>query len=141
MTVDSRETAVILANGLFRTTFAKTAHGLVRGPSRYRIVGIIDSTCAGRDAGELLDGRGRGVPIFASVRAAAEETGSVPDYCIVGLATSGGVMPPELRADLLDAAELGSSLINGLHTLLVDDPEILGMTERRRTRIIDIRRP
>lgn len=41
----SLETAVILANGLFRTPFAKTAHGLVRGPCRYRVVGIIDDTC------------------------------------------------------------------------------------------------
>ena len=62
-----RETAVILANGLFRTPFAKTAHGLVRGPCRYRIVGIIDNGCAGEDAGELLDGRRRDIPIFESV--------------------------------------------------------------------------
>jgi uncharacterized NAD-dependent epimerase/dehydratase family protein len=39
-----RETAVILANGLFHTAFAKTAHGMVRGPCRYRILGIVDSS-------------------------------------------------------------------------------------------------
>ena len=46
-----RETAVIVASQLYRDPFAKTAHGLVRGPCRYRIVGIIDSSCAGEDAG------------------------------------------------------------------------------------------
>ena len=49
-----RETAVILANGVFRTPFAKTAHGLVRGPCRYHVVGIVDDSCAGEDAGEVL---------------------------------------------------------------------------------------
>ena len=62
-----RETAVILANGLYQTPFARTAHDLVRGPCRYRVVGIIDITCAGEDAGELLKGRTRGIPIFESV--------------------------------------------------------------------------
>ena len=61
------ETALLLANGLFRTAFAKTTHGLVRGPSRFEIAGVIDPEHAGQDAGELLDGRRRGIPIFASV--------------------------------------------------------------------------
>ncbi len=136
-----QETAVILANGMFRTPFAKTAHGLVRGHCRYHIVGIIDGTCAGEDAGELLDGRTRGIPIFESVKRMLEETDSRPDYCVIGVATSGGVLLPELRADLVDAAQGGISLVNGLHQLLADDPELVSITHRCGARIIDIRRP
>jgi len=137
----SQETAVILANGMFRTPFAKTAHGLVRGPCRFRVVGIIDDTCAGEDAGELLDGRTRDIPIFESVSKMVESLGARPDYCVIGVATSGGVMPPELRKDLVDAAQGGISLVNGLHQFLADDPELVSIVQRRGAQIIDIRRP
>jgi len=137
----SLETAVILANGMFRTPFAKTAHGLVRGPCRYRVVGIIDDSCAGEDAGELLDGRTRGIPVFESVSTMLEDADARPDYCVVGVATSGGVMPPELRTDLVDAAQAGISLVNGLHQLLADDRELVDITQRQGAQIIDIRRP
>lgn len=141
MNEGSRETAVILASGMFRTPFAKTAHGLVRGPCRYRVVGIIDHSCAGQDAGELLDGRVREIPIFESVNRMLELIDAKPDYCVIGVATSGGVMPPELRRDLIDAAQAGISLVNGLHKLLTDDPELVSLVEGRGARIIDIRRP
>jgi len=136
-----RETAVILADGTFRTPFAKTAHGLVRGPSRYRILGVIDSSCPGEDAGELLDGVSCGIPIYESVEAALESIDPRPDYCIVGVATGGGVLPPELRADLVAAARTGLSLVSGLHQLLSDDSELVRLTGDRGARIIDIRRP
>jgi len=136
-----RETAVILANGTFQTPFAKTAHGLVRGPSRYRILGIIDHSCPGEDAGELLDGVNRGIPVYGSVGAVLEAIDPRPDFCVVGVATSGGVLPLELRTDLVDAARAGLSLVSGLHELLSDDPELVSLTGDRGARIIDIRRP
>jgi len=136
-----RQTAVILANGLFRTSFAKTAHGLVRGPSRYRILGVIDHSCPGEDAGELLDGVNCGVPVYESVGAVLEAIEPLPEFCIVGVATSGGALPPELRADLVDAARAGLSLVSGLHQLLSDDPGLVSLTSDHGARIIDIRRP
>jgi len=141
MSERSRETAVILANGMFRTPFAKTAHGLVRGPCRYRVVGIVDDSCAGEDAGELLEGRTLGIPIFESVSTMVESLDARPDYCVIGVATSGGVMLPELRKDLVDAARAGISLVGGLHQLLTDDRELVSITERQGAEIIDIRRP
>ena len=65
--MQSKETALALANDYFHTIHAKTTHGLVRGPSRYDLVGVVDALSAGQDAGELLDGEHRGIPIFASV--------------------------------------------------------------------------
>jgi uncharacterized NAD-dependent epimerase/dehydratase family protein len=141
MSERSQETAVILANGLFQTPFAKTAHGLVRGPCRYRLVGVIDNSCAGEDAGELLDGVHRGIPVFESVGKMLEEANSRPDYCIIGVATSGGVLPQELRADLMEGARAGISLVNGLHKLLADDPQLVSVTKSSGARIIDIRSP
>lgn len=136
-----RETAVVLANGLYRTSFAKTAHGMVRGPCRYRVVAVVDPSCAGGDAGELLDGRFRGIPVVESVATTLGWAAGRPEFCVVGVATSGGALPPALRADLVDAASAGLSLVSGLHQLLGDDPELVRIGRARRARIIDIRRP
>src|SRR3712207_8403024 len=46
---------------------AKTSHGLIRGSSRYQIIGVIDEASAGRDAGEVLDGTPRNIPVFATL--------------------------------------------------------------------------
>jgi uncharacterized NAD-dependent epimerase/dehydratase family protein len=43
---------------------------------------------------------------------------------VVGLAPSGGRLPPALRADLLVALAAGWSAASGLHTRLGDDPEL-----------------
>ena len=69
------EAAIVLAEGAYRTSDAKTAHGLVRGPSRWTIAAVVDSTCAGEDAGLLLDGRARGIPVAASLAAALAGAG------------------------------------------------------------------
>jgi uncharacterized NAD-dependent epimerase/dehydratase family protein len=135
------ETAVILANGLLQTPFAKTTHGLVRGPSRYAILGVVDPASAGHDAGELLDGKPREIPVFESLASMIDFSESPPEVCIVGVATVGGVLPAEIRAELLQAAALGMTLVNGLHQLLSEDPELATLAQQSGARIIDIRKP
>jgi uncharacterized NAD-dependent epimerase/dehydratase family protein len=133
--------AVVLANELYRTVFAKTAHGMVRGPCRFRIAAVVDPSCAGNDAGELLDGRIRNIPIFESLLRALEASNRLPEVCVVGVATAGGVLPEGLRADLEAAAAAGMTLVNGLHRLLGDDPVLAGLARDHGGSIIDIRRP
>lgn len=134
-------TAAVLTHGWFSTVNAKTAHGLVRGPSRYRLVGLVDHAHAGRDAGEVLDGRRRGIPVYADLDALLAGPGGKPDYCVIGVATPGGVLPAEFRALLLAAVERGIGLVNGLHTFLADDPEIAAAAARAGVALIDIRKP
>ncbi len=136
-----RQSAIILTNGMLQTPFAKTTHGLVRGPSRFELLGVIDPPCAGSDAGTLLDGHPRGIPIFPSVSTCLEALDRMPDYCIVGVATVGGVLPPAIREGLLEAARAGLSLINGLHRPLADDSELAELANQHGARIIDIRKP
>jgi len=142
-----RPGAILLADNLYLDTHAKTSHGLVRGPSRYRILGVVDPSCAGRDAGEVLDGRRRDIPIIASVdEALAGTSGSAPaerpiTHCVVGVATAGGYLPDDLRASLAAAARAGLTLVNGLHFFLGDDPELARLTAAHGGEIIDIRRP
>ncbi|HMV49566.1 MAG TPA: hypothetical protein PLD20_07575 [Blastocatellia bacterium] len=57
-------TAIVYCEGAFGTPNGKTANGLVRHTARYNVTGLIDSTKAGRDAGEVLDGKPNGIPVF-----------------------------------------------------------------------------
>jgi uncharacterized NAD-dependent epimerase/dehydratase family protein len=133
-------TALILCDGSYQSTNGKTAHGLVRGTSRYRIVGVIDPPTAGRDAGEVLDGVSRGIPIFGSLAEALGRLPAPPDFAIVGIATSGGRFTPELRESVRQALERGLSVVNGLHEFVGDDAELAAVARRTGARLIDVRR-
>ncbi|NRA95811.1 MAG: DUF1611 domain-containing protein [Planctomycetes bacterium] len=131
--------AILLTHELLHTPFAKTAHGLVRGPSRWPIAAVIDQRHAGRDAGEVLDGRARGVPVFGAV-ADALALDPRPEIAIVGVATPGGVLPDGLRSTLADVLAGGLTLYNGLHNLLAGDPVLSRAAESGNARIVDLRR-
>lgn len=133
-------TAIVVCDGLFATADAKTAHGLVRGTERYRILSVIDAPTAGRDAGEVLDGQRRGIPVHASISEALAAIGRAPDYCVVGVATSGGRVTPGLRALLAEAIDSGISIVNGLHELASEDPGLAEAARRRGVTIRDVRR-
>lgn len=134
-------TAVVLAPGAFLTDSAKTAHGLVRGSDRFEVVGVVDAASAGRDAGEALDGRPRGIPILASLADALTGARKRPDTCVIGVATPGGILPDSLRAPVLEAVHAGLTVVNGLHHLLSADEEIARAAARSGARLLDVRRP
>lgn len=133
------ETAILLTGGLLATDDAKTAHGLVRGPSRFRLLGVVDEAQAGRDAGEVLDGRRRDLPCFDTLDAALAAVGR-PDWLVVGVAVRGGRLPPAVRRSLLAGISRGIGAVNGLHQLLEDDPEIAAAAARSGARLHDVRR-
>jgi uncharacterized NAD-dependent epimerase/dehydratase family protein len=137
----SRPTAALFTHDLFKTGSAKTAHGLVRGPSRYEIVALVDRVSAGKDAGTELDGRARGIPTFASFPEMFERLPRRPDFVVVGIATSGGVLPSEMRALLLDVVKSGVGLVNGLHEFLSDDPTFAAAAAQSGAKIVDVRKP
>ncbi|MFO1053439.1 MAG: DUF1611 domain-containing protein [Planctomycetota bacterium] len=134
------DTAAVLTCDLFATSSAKTAHGLVRGPCRYQVVAVIDAASAGVDAGVVLDGIPRGIPIVPNLDALLQ-SGPAPQWLVVGVATSGGVLPADLRPILREALRRGISVVNGLHDFVVDDPQLVAAAAESGARIIDIRRP
>ena len=135
------ESAVILCEGSFGRTMGKTANGLVRYSKRYRIVGVLDSTRAGRDAGEVLDGRRAGIPIFANLGEALSKLPEKPTTVIVGVATFGGYIPKEFRPVIREAIEAGLNVAAGLHEYLSEDPEFTELAERHGVALIDARKP
>ena len=133
-------TALVVCDGYFDTANGKTAHGLVRGTERYRILGVVDAPTAGRDAGEVLDGRPRGIPVFATIPEALHALRETPDFCVVGVATSGGRVTPGLRGLLAEAIASGMSIVNGLHEFVSDDPELSAAAAAKGVSITDVRR-
>jgi uncharacterized NAD-dependent epimerase/dehydratase family protein len=132
-------TAVVVCEGAFAGTGGKTAHGLVRHTRRYAVRAVIDSHSAGGDAGEMLDGVSAGIPIVASLEAAIAAVGR-PDFLVVGVATHGGVLPPECRPAIREALAMGLHVDSGLHQFLGDDPEFAPLARTSGARIRDVRR-
>src|SRR5207244_13402323 len=107
------ELALILCDGYFGQSTGKTANGLFRYSKRYEIVGVIDHTKAGRDAGEVFDGKPNGIPIVATLREAIDRL--TPQTLIVGVATFGGYIPEKYRPILRQALGRGRSTAAALH--------------------------
>lgn len=136
-----KSNAIIITAGHLDGNSGKTAHGLIRGTDRYNIVGVIDSNHAGEDAGEVLDGKKRNIPVYATIEEFAKTSKQTAKYCIIGVATKGGVIPDSLRAILKDGLVHGYSLVNGLHEYISDIPELADFARARGLEIIDVRKP
>jgi uncharacterized NAD-dependent epimerase/dehydratase family protein len=127
---------VILTEGQFGIHDAKTAMGVIRY-GHDEIVAIIDSTMAGRNLREFMPAFD--IPFVASV--AETLAGPVhPDGMLIGIAPTGGKLPPSWRALILEAIEAGLDVHSGLHEFLGDDPEFAAAAAATGTRLIDYRR-
>ncbi|MEM6805672.1 MAG: DUF1611 domain-containing protein [Bacteroidota bacterium] len=132
--------ALVLTQGYFMTDNAKTAHGLIRGTDRFEIKALIDPKHASSDAGELLDGRRRNIPILADLGSAWEQFPEV-EYLIIGVATVGGVLPDEMLPIIEEALKKGISIVNGLHDYLNDREDLKKIAEEYGAELLDIRKP
>lgn len=135
--------AVVYCQDNFNTPNGKTAHGLVRFTRRYRVLSVIDGRYGGRDAGEVLDGKPKEIPVVASLQAAladAGERGLTADYFVIGLAPDGGRLSPAARQDVAKAIQAGLHVDSGLHDFLSEDPAMVDAANRHRVRIRDVRK-
>lgn len=136
-----KSNAIVITAGYLDTYSGKTAHGLIRGTDRFNIVGVIDSKYPGRDAGEVLDGKARNIPVYGTLSAFAQQSIEKAEYCIIGVATKGGVIPDSLQVMLREALELGFSLVNGLHDYISDHADLVALANQKGAEIIDVRKP
>ena len=131
------DNAVVLAENVFGSTYGKTANGLVRYSKRYNITSVIDSRYAGNDAGKILSGKPKGIPIVGTV----EEGKALGSHVfIVGIATDGGYIPEEYRKYIRAAINEGMTVVSGLHEFISDDPEFSALSKSKGTHIIDVRK-
>ena len=133
--------ALIFCEGALGAPCGKTANGLVRFTERYKIIGVIDSQYAGRDAGEVLDGRPNGIPIFSSLPEALQSLPEKPRYLVIGLAPDGGNLPEHCRPAVANALRHGINVDSGLHVFLSEDEEFIHAAEEGGAQIRDVRKP
>jgi uncharacterized NAD-dependent epimerase/dehydratase family protein len=136
--------AILYCEGAFNTTYGKTAHGLIRFTHRYQVISVVDSQYAGQDAGEVLDGKSKNIPVWASIPEAVEAAGAAETpatHLVVGIAPDGGRLSPQARQDVLSAIRLELNIDCGLHQFLTEDPEIKKAAEQYNVHLRDIRKP
>ncbi len=136
-----KSNAIIITAGYLDTYSGKTAHGLIRGTERFNILAVIDNKFPGRDAGDVLDGKKRGIPVYASLNDFVDQSKAQAKYCILGVATKGGVIPESLQVMLKEALEKGFGIVNGLHDYVSDHPELANLAMKKGLEIIDVRKP
>jgi uncharacterized NAD-dependent epimerase/dehydratase family protein len=108
------------------------------------VVGVIDGECAGQDAGNLLDGKPAGIPIFPDLQGALEalrDRGETPTHWVMGVAPDGGRLDLETRSAVAAAIQAGLHVDSGLHQFLTDDGEFAALAQKAGVRLRDIRRP
>ena len=136
-----KKTALVYCENQFGLMDGKTASGLVRHSETYHIMGVIDSSLAGKDAGEQLDNQKNDIPIFANLQSALDKLPTIPDCYIYGKAPLEASIPIEERALILEAMTKGMDIINGLHQFFSEDREFSEMAARWGIEIKDIRKP
>jgi uncharacterized NAD-dependent epimerase/dehydratase family protein len=138
---DSSNAAIVYSEGHFGGMDGKTANGLIRFSTKYRIVAVIDSDKAGQDTGQVLDGKANGIPICRDLVQALDRQKSPPRYFIFGMAPLGGVFSDQERQIMFQAMENGMHLVNGLHEFLNDDEAFVRKARSCGVRIFDVRKP
>jgi len=136
--------AIVYCEGAFGTTNGKTAHGLVRRSSRYRVLSVVDSRHAGADAGAVLDGRPNGLAIEPDVITAhrnALAADEQPTHLVIGLAPDGGRLNEQARSDIRRCIRLGLNVDCGLHDHLSEDQEMVALANDYGVVLRDVRKP
>lgn len=124
---------VILTEGKTDPLTAKTANVLLRSRGE-DIVALLDSTQAGKTAGELL-GVGGDTPVVASLDEVER-----PDTLLIGVATAGGKIPAEWRQLCHEAIGRGMSLVSGMHEFLSNDGDLVAAAKAAGVAIHDVRK-
>jgi uncharacterized NAD-dependent epimerase/dehydratase family protein len=135
------KTALVYSENEFGKVDGKVANGLVRHSEKYDIVGVIDSTKQGLDAGEYLDGVSNGIPVFQDLKAAIDALKTNPEYFIYGIAPLAPFIERAQRDIILSAMETGLNIVNGLPEFFTEDAEFIQKADECNVQIYDIRKP
>ena len=141
MTDQSKPRAIVYCESQFGMMDGKTANGLIRFSEKYDIIGVIDSTKADRDSGEILDGEKNDIPIYKNLDEALTAIRFKPEFLIYGMAPPEGMFSDQERRMMLSAMQRGMNIVNGLHEFLTEDDEFVRKSRECGTEIIDIRKP
>ncbi|MEK6153554.1 DUF1611 domain-containing protein [Flavobacteriaceae bacterium 3-367] len=136
-----RANALVYCENEFGSIDGKVANGLIRQSETYNIVGVIDSSTAGQDAGEYLDGVKNAIPIFESIALALEELSTIPEYFIYGIAPLASFLNDEQKEIIFTAMKSGMNIVNGLPEFFNENTQFTRMARNYGVTIQDVRKP
>lgn len=140
-THEMQETALLYSENELGQIDGKVTNGLVRHSEKYKIVGVVDSSKKGLDAGEHLDGVKNGIPVFSSLDDAIDLLDGIPDYFIYGIAPLESFLNKDQRNVIIRAMQIGMNIVNGLPEFLSEDEEFKENAAKYGVTINDIRKP
>ncbi len=132
--------AIVYSEGFFTQMDGKTANGLVRHSENYEIIGVIDSRYAGKDAGEVLDNKPNGIPIYRDLDEALEQSPVKPKVFIYGIAPLSGDFSDGDIALMEKAMAEGMDIVSGMHRFLSDDEAFMQKAKKYGVKVTDIRK-
>ena len=133
--------ALVYSENEFGKIDGKVANGLARHSEKYEILGVIDSTKAGLDAGEYLDGIKNGIQVYSTIDDAIENLNYIPEYFIYGIAPLASFLDKKQREMIFAAMKKGMNIVNGLPEFFTEDEEFMQKAREYSVRINDIRKP
>ena len=78
------------------------------------------------------------IKIFKDLKSFLDHSIKV-DYCVIGVASAGGILPEEMREDVILALNNNISIVNGLHSILNEDSELKKIADNNDVKIHDVR--
>ena len=135
--------AIVYCESQFGSMDGKTANGLIRESGVYEIVAVIDSTKAGQDSGQYLDGKENGIPLCTDLEYALSDFDSLkkPNYFILGIAPADAFLKENERDIVIQAMKAGLNIVNPLQEFLTEDQEMMQYAKQNSVNIHDIRKP
>ena len=106
-----KKKAIVYVDRFFNCADGKTAHGLVRFSKRFDICCVVDSTISEGDAGELLDGINRNIPLYNELEKAFSNVDA--DTFIIGAVSEGGILPKGYDKAVVWALENNLDIVSG----------------------------
>jgi uncharacterized NAD-dependent epimerase/dehydratase family protein len=142
MPIESKkQRAVVYGENQLGKLDGKVTNGLVRHSETYEIVGVIDSSKAGMDAGEYLDGVKNGIPVYRTIEDALARLDYTPEYFIYGIAPLASFLDTEQRKTIIIAMQKGMNIVNGLPEFFSEDREFVQRALECGVQIHDVRKP
>ncbi len=134
----SKKRAIVYADRFFNSANGKSAHGLVRFSKRFEVTCVVDTTLPEGDAGKILDGIKRNIPLYNDLEKSLKK--SEDDTFIIGAVSEGGFLPEGYDKAVIWALKKGLDIVSGLHEFISENAIFSKLAEKNGCTITDVRK-
>ncbi len=139
--LDLPQKVVVLAEEKFNKHSGKTARALIKYSDLFNVVGVLDSCCSDKKAGDIITDldSSKDTEIYSSLNDCLEEKS--PESLVIGVSPAGGELPKKWINQIKTAINEELNIISGLHVFLSDNKELKKLSIQKDVELIDLRKP